>query len=53
MSFSSFPLLGLTNIKLLPVTILDIFSAHEEICVAIIVKESKSNINVFRVVLNT
>jgi hypothetical protein len=53
MSFSSFPLLGLTNIKLLPVTAPDILSAHEEMCVAIVVKESKSDVNVLRIALNT
>jgi hypothetical protein len=53
MSFSSFPLLGLIDVKLLLVTVPDVFSAREEMYVAIIVKESKSDINVFKVVLNT
>jgi hypothetical protein len=53
MSFSSFPLLGLTDVKLLPVTAPDVFSAREEMCVAIVVKESESDVNVFRVVMNT
>jgi hypothetical protein len=53
MSFSSFPLLRLTNIKLLLVTILDIFFAYKEIYIAIVIKEFKSDIYVFKVVLNT
>jgi hypothetical protein len=53
MSFSSFLLLGLTNIKLLLVTILDIFSIYKEIYIAIIIKKSKSDINIFRIVINT
>jgi hypothetical protein len=53
MSFRSFPLLGLTNVKLLPVTAPDIGSARKKMCVAIVVKESESDLNVFRVVMNT
>jgi hypothetical protein len=39
--------------KLLPVTAPDVFSAPEEMCVAIVVKKSESDVNVFRVALNT
>ena len=53
MSFSPFPLLGLTDVKLLPVTAPDVFSAREEMCMVVVVKESESDINVFRIVLNS
>jgi hypothetical protein len=53
MSFSSVPLLRLTNVELLPVTAPDVSSTCGEICVAIVVKESESNVIVFRIALNT
>lgn len=53
MSLCSFPLLGLTSVKLLPVTAPDVFSTREEMRVAIVVKESESDVNVVRVALNT
>jgi hypothetical protein len=53
MSFSSVPLLWLKNVELLPVTAPDVFSACGEMCVAIVGKESESDVIVFRVALNS
>jgi hypothetical protein len=53
MTLSSFPLLALTGVKLLPVTVSNVFSTREEMCVAIVVKVSESDVNVFRIALNT